>query len=257
MSKGGFSAARPSAFTLIELLIVIGIIVMLLSILLPAIGNARNHAKAVVCQTHERALWQGVLAFASDNEGHVVGNQKDDGDLIPSHRDFLRGGTNDWKQSPQAGTLFRYVNRNLDVYLCPTRDRSAQIGTANAFDLSSNGHFDYTIMLVFAGAKLEHLPAQAKVTYSDGTTTMIPTPYIVEEQPNAVNNSNMEGGHSETDHLAHNHFGGSYYVAPDGSCQFFIEPSNVDATGYSAITPTGKWQTFKNGGAAWGYWDKQ
>jgi prepilin-type N-terminal cleavage/methylation domain-containing protein len=249
---------RRKAFTLLELLVVIGIILLLISILLPVLAGVRAQGHAVLCQNNERALWQGIMAFATDNEGHVVGNQEDTGNLIPSHKDWLRGSDSNnitgALGAPQAGTLWKYIH-NPGAYLCPARDHDPSTGGMNTLDLTSNGHFDYAIFLSFAGAKLEHLPVQATVTDpSTGNTTTLPTPYLVEEQPDSITGSHREGGHATTDHIAHNHFGGSYYMAPDGSCQFYIERGTATAVNYTARTARSNAVSMgQNWG--WGTWD--
>lgn len=60
---------RRHAFTLVELLVVIGIIALLISILLPALGRARAQANLIDCQARLRQIGQGLQLYASQNNG--------------------------------------------------------------------------------------------------------------------------------------------------------------------------------------------
>lgn len=58
-----------AAFTLVELLVVIGIIAILVGILLPALSKARSSAKASQCASNVRQLAMAALSYVADNKG--------------------------------------------------------------------------------------------------------------------------------------------------------------------------------------------
>src|SRR3712207_6609237 len=74
---------RRKAFTLVELLVVIGIIALLISILMPALGRAKEQANWVACMANMRSVGQAFQVYVNNNKGRFPkpgggGESKDD-----------------------------------------------------------------------------------------------------------------------------------------------------------------------------------
>jgi prepilin-type processing-associated H-X9-DG protein/prepilin-type N-terminal cleavage/methylation domain-containing protein len=93
--------SRRMGFTLVELLVVIGIIAVLISLLLPALNKARSQAMTVNCQSNLRQVYVATEMYANDYNGA----------LVPNGGRFL--------YEDQGVPLDQYTFRSWDYYLTP------------------------------------------------------------------------------------------------------------------------------------------
>jgi prepilin-type N-terminal cleavage/methylation domain-containing protein len=70
LKEASMTAFRKTGFTLIELLVVVAIIAVLVAILLPALGAAREGARIAVCLTNERSQGRATQFFAEANNDY-------------------------------------------------------------------------------------------------------------------------------------------------------------------------------------------
>src|SRR3954471_20416409 len=128
---------RAKAFTLVELLVVIGIIAVLLSILLPTLSRARRSAYTVQCQSNMRQLAAAMLMYIQDAKGKFPPAMVPPG-VINQHGwwwpnelvryNFIRQpGLSVYKQ---PGSNRKIFNRN-NPFRCPEGIDEDDIGNAN------------------------------------------------------------------------------------------------------------------------------
>lgn len=66
------TAFNRRGFTLVELLVVIGIIALLISILLPSLSNAQEQARTIKCLSNLKTLGQAAAAYSSANKNYLL-----------------------------------------------------------------------------------------------------------------------------------------------------------------------------------------
>ncbi len=121
--------ARPRrrAFTLIELLVVVAIIALLISILLPSLGRAREQARELVCKTRLRELYHGHVLYSTDNRNRFpdVDQWLWPGVIAATKSPYSGMDSAKWVES---GQIYRYL-RDPQVYFCPNDDKKRLQGS--------------------------------------------------------------------------------------------------------------------------------
>jgi prepilin-type N-terminal cleavage/methylation domain-containing protein len=104
-------ASRRVGFTLVELLVVIGIIAVLIAILLPALQKAREQANSVKCMSNMRQLGMATAMYVVENKNlYLPGYQ------IPEATDNYPNGDAIW----YAWLPGKYLKGNPGVTICPS-----------------------------------------------------------------------------------------------------------------------------------------
>src|SRR3954471_4040354 len=139
---------KPSAFTLVELLVVIGIIALLISILLPALNRARESANTIKCASNLRSVGQGIALYSAANKGALPAAVVFSGMRLANGQQYGPGGTQSaadiWSRgyiswSSQVFTKPYDVNDPIfgaetgwDIFRCPSLDKGG-VAPANTF----------------------------------------------------------------------------------------------------------------------------
>jgi len=200
-------------FTLAELMVVIGIIVVLMAILLPALRNARESARSTQCANNERNIWSAMEAYSVQYDG------------------VLPAAPNGDKWSLRADTRLAYffdakLPHNLEFdhgaimkYLGSQPQRRATMRCPNAADQTPN--YSY--------------PLNAELNVADGYIRLFqivrPEHKIIVFEDDNDNKVNFDGhftlGGSDGDKPSRHHFhtsttGRGNYCFADGHVESFF-----------------------------------
>lgn len=255
-------SSSRAGFTLLELLISMGIILILMALLFPLARKMREAARAAHCKSNLHQIYSAFLLFASEHNSQLPGGQWDSTQAEPDYRDWVMAKPPDYSTAPQGGTIYKYLAGDPAVFRCPSLDvnpprKGAFVGPFNG----SNGHFDYQAMTAFSGARFGHVSARSQILDANNQYQPEVTPLIVEEDPIWGNGFNLTGSHETTFTMSHHHSGGSNYAASDGSVVWINEPQ-VSAPPYGAnrwqsIAPSGNWVSLGDGHARFGSWNNK
>ena len=252
-----------SGFTLPELMIVLGVLIIIMSILLPSFNKMREAARAVQCASNLHQVSSAFLLFAAEHDRRLPGGLWDADDPDAEHHDWLFGTPNVMSTAPEGGTLFKYLSGNQAVYRCPSLDYMApRPGSFFGPYHGSNGKFDYKALVAFAGAGLWNVKGTSRMLSRDEQTYEVhPTPLIVEVEPIWINGFRMNGAFADKETMAHHHRGGSQYATITGSVEWINEPdwagNPQGCLRWESEAPSGEWVSLGTFPEHWGGWDRR
>jgi prepilin-type N-terminal cleavage/methylation domain-containing protein len=153
-----------SAFTIVELLVVISIVALLVAMLLPALGKAKYAAKLVRCAAQQKQIGIGLTSYAGDNRSYWPARvgQTDPATNAPNII-ARRNGANVWDDR----LIIRPYFSTLNLYNCPMLPL--------AFDLQndpfSSGAYIMTPYSLFYGWRIDQTAPKNMMAKQDDRFT--------------------------------------------------------------------------------------
>jgi len=165
--------------TLLEVLVVIGVVSLLIAVSLPVLMRVRNQAQGTICTQNLKTLSFAWLLYKDDNDDRIAGGQ-------------VGKCPHDWVQAPagpgtmlerqkegiRRGMLFHYAGENVGIYRCPADARKLIPGQI--------AYCSYSVAAGANGEEWQNAYVQA-VKYSDIPQPATKYVFVEEADPRGWN----------------------------------------------------------------------